>query len=55
MQGLRAGVDKFTEVKVIHSGTMQYIRPDVKINPFKISGSSEVSGIGQKDIFGQPT
>ena len=25
-----AGVNQFTEVKVIHSGTMQYRRPDVR-------------------------
>ena len=25
-----AGIDQFTEVKVIHSGTVQYDRPDVR-------------------------
>ena len=24
------GIDQFTEVKVIHSGTLQYMRPDVR-------------------------
>jgi hypothetical protein len=28
-----AGVDQFTEVKVIHSGAVQYRRPDVRDNP----------------------
>ena len=28
-----AKVDQFTEVKVIHSGTVQYRRPDVRSNP----------------------
>ena len=28
-----AGVDKFTEVKITHNGTIQYNKPDVRINP----------------------
>ena len=32
-------MDQFTEVKVIHSGTVQYRRPDVRNNP---SGSAAV-------------
>ena len=28
-----AGVDQYTEVKIIHSGTIQYNRPDVRNNP----------------------
>ena len=28
-----ARVDQFTEVKVIHSGAIQYRRPDVRDNP----------------------
>jgi hypothetical protein len=28
-----AGVDEFTEVKIIHNGTIQYNKPDVKNNP----------------------
>ncbi len=28
-----AGVDQFTEIKVIHSGKIQYRRPEVRDNP----------------------
>ena len=35
-----AGVDQFTEVKLIHSGTIQYKRPDVKDKP---GGSAAVN------------
>jgi hypothetical protein len=35
-----AGVDQYTEVKVIHSGTIQYDRPDVRNNP---GGSAAVN------------
>jgi hypothetical protein len=35
-----AGVDQFTEVKVIHSGAVQYKRPEVRDNP---RGSAEVN------------
>ena len=35
-----AGIDHFTEVKVIHSGAVQYRRPEVRDNP---SGSAAVN------------
>ena len=35
-----AGIDQFTEVKAIHSGTVQYDMPDVRDNP---QGSATVN------------
>jgi hypothetical protein len=35
-----AGVDQYTEVKIIHSGTVQYSRPEVRDNP---GGSAAVN------------
>jgi hypothetical protein len=34
------GVDRYTEIKIIHSGTVQYNRPDVKNN---LGGSAAVN------------
>jgi hypothetical protein len=38
------GVDQFTEVKVIHSGAVQYKRPEVRDNPRGSAAVNEFQG-----------
>ena len=48
-----AGVNQYTEIKIIHSGTVHYNRPDIKNNPGGLAAIYKFQGAGQEDVLNQ--